>query len=72
MEILNSAYLYDNVLPWDLGYMPFEECVKRNQIERRDGDGNFYVRVHKKNGLRLRLEKNLGWKKKIIRKMHTI
>ena len=62
MEILRNNYIYSKVLPQRLGYKTFGETRKRNPVEKREADGEYYVRIHKRDGLRVRLEQEMEWK----------
>lgn len=56
MEILSNKRLYNKVLPQRLGYSSFEEAIKRNPIEKREADGEYYIRIHKEDGLAVRFD----------------
>ena len=56
MEILSSNRLWNKILPKRLGYQTFEEAIKSNPVEKREADGEFYVRIYKKDGLMVRHE----------------
>ena len=63
MEVLRNQRIYNNVLgPSKNGYDKFEDAIKANPIEKNEGDGEFYVTVHKKDGLLVRHNEEMEWK----------
>ena len=65
IEQLNEA-LYKKVLPESLGYQPFEKNVLNNVPELRREDGEVYVKIYKSQGIKLRLDQEMPWSKRII------
>jgi len=64
---LSKNTLYSKVLPTKLGYPTFVESLQKYPITKRQADGEYYVRIHKKNGLMLRWEEQKDWKDKMKR-----
>ena len=61
MEILSNNRLWSKVLPQKLGYKTFGEARQRNPVTTREEDGEFYVRIFKKDGLMVRVEQEMDW-----------
>ena len=65
VELLSNNRLYSEVLPAKLGYPTFSETAKRNSLETREADGEKFVRIHKKDGLLVRVDRETEWKRKL-------
>ena len=57
MDPLNTSQIYETILPAAQGYPSMNESMKKNPLELREGDGQYYVKIRKEDGLQLRCEK---------------
>ena len=51
MDPLYTSKLYDSILPAAQGYPSMNESLKKNPLELREGDGQYYVKIRKEDGL---------------------
>ena len=65
IELLNEV-LYDRILKKDLGYQPFGKNALINEENVRQEDGETYVKIFKTQGIKVRLEGEQDWIKKLV------
>ena len=65
-EILHNSRLYSSVLPKSKGFKNFEESAKTNPVHQREEDGEYYVRVYKKDPIMVRVMQQMEWKTKLM------
>ena len=59
--MLENSKIHDVCLPPELGYKAFADRLKHGELHYREQEGNYYVRIYKKDGLMVRLKKDNGW-----------
>ena len=59
--------MHDGILPRELGFKSFSARKADGEVHFRAMDGNYYARMYKKDGLQVRLRKDMGWTKKFSR-----